>query len=61
MYEGEMAIVMEGYLGLSSKCSTYAVSDDYWGASMINPMIPEKNTPTAINGAVRKKVSYSQT
>lgn len=55
LYGGEKGIVMEDYSGLSSKCSVYAVSDDYSGASMTNPMIPEKYKPYAINGMVRIK------
>lgn len=55
LYGGEKGIVMEDYSGLSSKCSVYAVSDDYSGASMTNPMIPEKYKPYAISGTVRIK------
>lgn len=45
---GEPGIVMEDFSGLSSKCSVYAVSDDYTGDSMTNPMIPAKYKPNTI-------------
>lgn len=52
MYGGDEGIVMENFSGLSAKCSVYAVSDDYTGLSMTNPMIPAKYKPTAIRKAV---------
>ncbi len=52
LYGGDKGIVMEDFSGLSSKCSIYAVSDDYTGFSMTNPMIPEKYKPKSINEAV---------
>lgn len=47
LYGGEYGIVMEDFSGLSSKCSVYAVSDDYTGNSMTNPMIPAKYKPNS--------------
>ena len=32
IYGGEAGVVMEDFTGLSSKCSVYAVSDDYTGS-----------------------------
>lgn len=52
LYGGEKGIVMEDFSGLSSKCSIYAVSDDYSGASMTNPMIPARYKPGSVNSAV---------
>lgn len=52
LYGGDKGIVMEDFSGLSSKCSVYAVSDDYTGKSMTNPMVPEKYKPTAISSPV---------
>ncbi|MBE5883487.1 MAG: acyltransferase [Lachnospiraceae bacterium] len=52
LYGGEKGITIEDFAGLSSKCSVYAVSDDYTGASMTNPMVPSKYKPCAINGSV---------
>lgn len=49
LYGGDSGITMEDYSGLSSKCSVYAVSDDYTGASMTNPMIPAKYKPNMIS------------
>lgn len=52
LYGGDAGIVMEDYSGLSAKCSIYATSDDYTGASMTNPMVPAKYKPRAINAPV---------
>lgn len=52
IYGGDEGIVMEDYSGLSAKCSVYAVSDDYTGHSMTNPMVPSKYKPTSISKAV---------
>lgn len=52
IYGGDEGIVMEDFSGLSSKCSVYAVSDDYTGSSMTNPMVPAKYKPTSISKAV---------
>ena len=53
LYGGDEGIVMEDFSGLSSKCSVYAVSDDYSGASMTNPMVPAKYKPGSISSPVR--------
>ena len=52
LYGGDEGIVMEDFSGLSAKCSVYAVSDDYTGHSMTNPMVPAKYKPTSISKAV---------
>lgn len=52
IYGGDKGIVMEDFSGLSAKCSIYAVSDDYTGHSMTNPMVPEKYKPTSISKPV---------
>lgn len=52
LYGGDKGIVMEDFSGLSSKCSIYAVSDDYTGASMTNPMIPSEYKPGAVSSPV---------
>lgn len=52
LYGGESGIVVEDFAGISSKCSVYAVSDDYTGLSMTNPMIPRKYKPTAMDKTV---------
>ncbi len=46
---------MEDYSGLSSKRSLYAVSDDYSGHSMTNPMVPAKYKPHMISASVKIK------
>ena len=52
LYGGEDGIIMEDFSGLSAKCSVYAVSDDYTGFSMTNPMIPAKYKPTSISKSI---------
>lgn len=42
IYGGESGVYMEDYTTISSHSSVYAVSDDYSGESMTNPMIPEE-------------------
>lgn len=53
LYGGKAGIVMEDFSGLSSKCTVYAVSDDYTGNSMTNPMVPLQYRPGMIEKAVR--------
>lgn len=42
LYGGEYGIDIHDYSNISSKNSIYAMSDDYSGISMTNPMIPDK-------------------
>ncbi len=42
LYGSEKGIIMEDFTTLSSKVSVYAISDDYSGNSLTNPMIPDK-------------------
>lgn len=53
LYGGDDGIEMCDYSGLSSKVTVYAVSDDYTGESMTNPMVPAKYKPTSISGKVK--------
>lgn len=55
LYGGDKGIVMEDYSGLSSKVTVYAVSDDYSGNSMTNPMIPAEYKPYSIQEKVEIK------
>ncbi len=48
LYGGDSLIEMFDYTSLSSKVSIYAVSDDYSGESMTNPMIPMEFKPKSI-------------
>lgn len=41
-YGGTAGIYINDYSNISSKNSIYAISDDYSGESMTNPMIPDK-------------------
>ena len=38
---GKQRIVLEDFSGLSAKVSVYGTSDDYSGASLTNPMVPD--------------------
>lgn len=40
LYGGKAGIVIEDFCNISSRVSIYAISDDYSGESMTNPMIP---------------------
>jgi dTDP-4-amino-4,6-dideoxy-D-glucose acyltransferase len=40
LFAGETGIEIEEFAGLSSKVSIYAISDDYSGEFMTNPMVP---------------------
>ena len=41
-FGGDVGIYIEDFVGISSRVSCYALSDDYSGEFMTNPMIPEK-------------------
>lgn len=53
LHGGDAGILMEEFSGLAGKCSIYAVSDDYSGASMTNSMVPDKYRPGIISKPVR--------
>lgn len=42
LFGGNVGIVLEDFVNLSSRISIYAISDDYSGESMTNPTIPDK-------------------
>lgn len=42
LFAGDSCIVLEKFVGISSQSSVYAVSDDYVGGYLTNPMIPDK-------------------
>ncbi|MED7667586.1 acyltransferase [Pseudomonas moraviensis subsp. stanleyae] len=44
LLQGAARITLEDYSGLSSRVSVYSSSDDYSGASMTNPTVPEAFT-----------------
>ncbi len=44
LYGGEAGICVDDYSTLSSRCAVYALSDDYSGAHMTNPTVPEAYT-----------------
>lgn len=51
LYGGNAGIYLNDYCTVSSRCCIYAVSDDYSGKYMVNPMIPDK-----YRGVEEKKV-----
>lgn len=53
LYGGKEGIYMEDFSTISSKGSIYAVSDDYSGKSMTNPMVPEKYKIINRNASVK--------
>lgn len=42
LYAGDAGIIIQDFSNISSKVVIYAVSDDYSGEYMTNPLIPEK-------------------
>lgn len=42
LYGGNSGIIVEDFANFSSRISVYAISDDYSGNSLTNPMVPEK-------------------
>ena len=42
LYAGDAGIIIQDFANISSKVVIYAVSDDYSGEYMTNPLIPEK-------------------
>lgn len=42
LYGGEAGIFIDEYSNISSRVTVYAISDDYSGITMTNPMIPDK-------------------
>ena len=40
LFAGEGGIILEDHIGLSSKCTVYAATDDYSGEYMTNPTLP---------------------
>lgn len=55
LYGGNEGIVMGDYSNLSSRCAIYALSDDYSGEYMTNPMVPAEYT-----GVVEQKVVFGK-
>ncbi len=54
LYAGQASITMRDFSGLSSRCTIYATSDDYSGASLTNPTVPlafrnEQDAPVTLD------------
>ena len=42
LFAGDVGIILKDFVTISSRNSVYAISDDYSGESMTNPMIPNE-------------------
>ena len=42
LFGGDYAIILEDFVGISSRCAVYAASDDYSGEALTNPTTPDK-------------------
>lgn len=42
LFAGKEGIIFEDFAGISSRCSVYAISDDYSGCAMTNAMVPDE-------------------
>lgn len=42
LYGGDYGIILKDFTTISSRCAVYALTDDYSGEGMANPMIPEQ-------------------
>lgn len=42
LFAGDAGIILEDYVGISSRSALYAATDDYSGKAMTNPMVPEE-------------------
>lgn len=42
LFGGDYGIILEDFVGISSRCAVYAASDDYSGEALTNPTIPDK-------------------
>lgn len=40
LFGGEYGIILKDFVGISSRCTVYAVTDDYSGEAMTNPTVP---------------------
>ena len=54
LFGGVAGIIMEDFTAVSSRSAVYAASDDYSGAALTNPMLPDKFR-NVIEGAVTIK------
>ncbi len=52
---GKGAIVMEAFSGLSSRVAVYSSSDDYSGASLTNPTVPDTYKKVVHGDVILKK------
>lgn len=59
LFGGETGIICEDYVTISSRCVIYAESDDYSGAGMTNPTIPDEFRNVSKGKVLMKKFSIA--
>ena len=42
LFGGDYGIILEDFVGISSRCAVYAASDDYSGQALTNPTVPDE-------------------
>ena len=50
LFGGDSGIVLEDFVGVSSRTAIYAKSDDYLGEGLTNPTIPDKYRKISVWG-----------
>lgn len=55
LFGGNSGIMLDDFVGISSRCAVYAESDDYTGEAMTNPTIPNKYRNVSGEKIVLKK------
>lgn len=57
LYAGDVGIELKDYSGLSSRCSLYAISDDYSGNYLIGPCVPPESRNVECGKIILEKYS----
>lgn len=55
LFGGDIGITISDFSTLSSRCSVYAISDDYSGGFLTNPMVPEEYRSTVKKSVMIEK------
>ena len=57
LFAGDAGIKIEDYAGISSRCTLYAISDDYSGRFLIGPCVPEETRNVISKKIILEKYS----
>lgn len=57
LFAGNVGIIIKDFVTLSSRCAIYAISDDYSGEYMANPMVPDEYRKVESKKVVFEKYS----